>query len=217
MIGTVQALARGGNTSKVHDPIAVAVALVDYDNVKVLPDNTKGNVVENLSELVPRLVAAARAMNAAVAELTVRLYGGWRDERGQYSRNAEWTLAALSWYRGRHTGVIVKPSLAMSIAAVSHIPITGTLRGWPKDPRQKMVDCMIAVDALEFARQPLFSVLLASDDDDLVPAALAAAATRARSLVWLRKRREGQGVNDRLLTRAGVQFGLLRGGTDGGA
>jgi hypothetical protein len=193
------------------------VALVDYDNVKVLPDKTQGNVVENLSDLIPQLVVEALAMNAGVSELLVRLYGGWRDERGQHSRNAQWALAALPWYRGRRNGVIVKPALAMSIAAVSHSPIDGTLRGWPRDPRQKMVDCMIAVDAVEFARQPLSPVLLASDDDDLVPAALAAAAGRSGALVWLRMRREGWGLNDRLLAQAGVQFGLLRGGTNGGS
>lgn len=211
---TKEGIAINRNDSIGDSFITTAIALVDYDNVKTLPDRSKSNVVENLSEMIPKLVAEARAYNSEVSELIVRFYGGWLDECGRYSRNAEWMLTSLAWYRGRYSGVIVKPSLAISIAVFSKSPIVGTLRGWPKDPKQKMVDSMIAMDTIEFSKQSLSPVLLTSDDDDLVPAALSA-ADKAKCLVLLRMRREGWGLNDHLLRQRGVLFKVIQGGTNG--
>lgn len=189
-----------------------AVALIDYDNVKGGHERARRDVDENLAELIPVIVQEARQLGATISELVIRLYGGWIDERGRQSRNAQWLLAGLPWHRGRREGVIVKPAIATAIVAHADQVLIGSLRGWPEAPCQKMVDCMLAVDAIEFALQGVAAVLIVSDDDDLVPAALAARRRReGQRIVWLRRRRVGRGLNDAVLSRSGVVFGVLPG------
>jgi hypothetical protein len=73
-----------------------------------------------------------------------------------------------------------------------------------------MVDIMIAVDAIHFLRDCQCPVLIFSDDDDLVPVAVAAGAwTPTVRFHWLRRRRVGMGMNDALLGRIGISFGSV--------
>jgi hypothetical protein len=170
----------------------LAVALVDYDNVKIQEDRNAGDVGINLADVVPTVVAeAVRALDQP-KELLIRIYGGWIDEQGQHSRRAQWLLVGLGWYRGRSGRTIVKPTLVTSLACRTSDTLIGTVRQTSTGPRQKMVDNIIAVDAQYFARDRSLPVVIFSDDDDLVPAALATSSMAAAlHFHWLRRRKAG--------------------------
>lgn len=190
----------------------IAVALVDYDNVKATrEDRSPGDVLLNLHEIVNTLVLETQRIEPMLGELLVRVYGGWVDEAGRFSSLAEWVLGALPSCRGRFRRVVVKPTLATALACRSDEPIVGTYRAnLPPSGRrgQKMVDHLLALDAVFFAASQALPVILFSDDDDFVPAALAV-PTMARDcrLHWLRRRTPGEGLNDASVGRAGVTFG----------
>ena len=186
----------------------LAVALVDYDNVKIREDRNAGDVELNLGALVPTIVSEAGRALDQPGELLLRLYGGWIDEQGQHTPRAQWLLVGLSWYRGRSGPTLVKPTLVTSLACSNSATLIGTVRRTPKGLRQKMVDNIIAVDAQFFARDRGLPVVVFSDDDDLVPAALAARSTAGLlRFHWLRRRKLDSGMNDALLRRAGITFG----------
>ena len=188
----------------------LAIALVDYDNVRSKEERTAGDVVINLMEIIPFVVAEAERSLAQPRELLVRMYGGWVNERGHQSQRGQWLLTALAWYRGRRGRVIVKPSLVTSLACRASDILLGTVRESGTGVRQKMVDAMLGLDALYFARDHSLPVLIVSDDDDLVPAALSVCSlSQAYRVHWLRRRRPDSGLNDRLLRRAGVSLGSL--------
>jgi hypothetical protein len=147
---------------------ASAVVLVDYDNVRTKDERTAGDVVLNLGDLIPPIVAEAERSLDQPQELAVRIYGGWVNERAQQSRRAQWLLTALPWYCGRRGRAIVKPSLVTSLACRTSDVLVGTVRGSEAGVRQKMVDAMLGFDALHFAREQSLPVLIVSDDDDLV-------------------------------------------------
>jgi hypothetical protein len=183
----------------------LAVALVDYDNVKTKQDRSAGDVGVNLADLLPALINETANLPERPKELLVRVYGGWIDERGRQSQRAQWLLAGLAWYRGRRGPTIIKPSLVTALACRTSDTLVGTIRQTPTGFRQKMVDILIAIDAIYFARDCGHAVVIFSDDDDLVPAALAASSmVRPLHFHWLRRRTAGSAMNDVLLQRAGV-------------
>ena len=184
-----------------------AVCLVDYDNVRNVRERTMADVDLNLDILVERLVAISKTMATTINELLLRLYGGWVDEYGRLTKNAEWILALLSQQRGRRSGVRIKPTLITSLAASPADRLVGTFRSLVTPPRQKMVDGILTLDAVYFAEQGDWLVFIVSDDDDLVPAALAASGRLViseRSICLVRKRLPGEGLNDSLLVRCEV-------------
>ena len=70
--------------------------------------------------------------------------------------------------------------------------------------RQKTVDTLLAVDALQLALEPTTAcVAILSDDDDMVPSLLAARATRGVEVVWLRRARRPS-VYDSVVKNAGI-------------
>jgi hypothetical protein len=190
-----------------------AVILVDYDNVRpTREERTAGEVEANLAALIPCTVAEA-ARVFAVKELAFRLYGGWIDESGVQSHRAQWLITNLDWYRGRHSGTIVKPCLVTALACRPMDPLLGTVRQCKTGRRQKMVDTMIVVDAIHFCRDEGLPIMLFSDDDDLLPAALGAASMAPKvQFHWLRRRPVGSALNDAMLTRAMVSLGSASGG-----
>jgi hypothetical protein len=189
----------------------LAVALVDYDNVKIQEERNAGDVDINLAALVPIIVSEAEKALDQPKELLIRVYGGWIDEQGQHSLRAQWLLVGLGWYRGRSGGTIVKPTLVTSLACRTSDTLIGTVRkSLSGGTRQKMVDNLIAVDAQYLSRDRNLPIVVFSDDDDLVPAALAASSMAAAlRLHWLRRRKVGSGMNDALLRRAGITFGSI--------
>lgn len=185
-----------------------AIALVDYDNVKLQQDKNPGDVSMNLADLVPVVVSEARKALDQPRELLLRVYGGWIDEHGLQTTRAQWLLVGLSCFRGRTGPTIVKPMLVTALACRSTDTVVGTVRQTSSGLRQKMVDNMIALDALYFARDHRLPVLLFSDDDDLVPTAIVAGTiVDSVRFHWLRRRNVGSGINDALIRRAGITFG----------
>lgn len=188
------------------------VALVDYDNMRqVKPERTQLEVEANLATLIGQIREKAREHVASVGEIEIRLYGGWVNERGQYTRNAQWLFASLRRHWGRRDGVILKPRLITRLAARPTDPLVGTFRAFASPPGQKMVDSMLTVDAIHFSARPSGGLMIFSDDDDFVPAAIVAGMSRSQGIHWIRVRATGQGLNDRMCTQARIAFGVLGG------
>jgi hypothetical protein len=187
----------------------LAIVLVDYDNVRLRVDRNPLDANFNAAMLTMDIIWKIRQTLARPREYHIRLYGGWIDELGQLTSLGQWLLVASSALRGRKHGVLVKPQVATSVAIRATEILIGTTRKDTVKARQKMVDCMIAVDLLHYSRSE--TVVVVSDDDDLVPAVFAATVRCAGHVVWLRHRHAGWGLNDSLLTAAGVRFGVLKG------
>lgn len=187
-----------------------ALALVDYDNVRLQKERTAADVEYNATRLIETLVGAIRSEMPDVVEVAVRMYGGWVCEAGTFSRNGEWLLAILPNLRGLRFGLRVLPTLVTSPACLPQEMLVGTVRLRSLPYRQKMVDVLLAVDAMHFAEEGGARVLIVSDDDDLVPCALAVAARAETQLLLLRRRPCGDGLNDEALQRNGARIELLR-------
>jgi len=187
----------------------LAIALVDYDNSIYSQEKSEADVGYNLSLLIPFLAKFARERLGRVDELRVLLYGGWIIETGAYSDRAQWILASIGRFRGRRNGVRILPSIVTALAIRPSDNLLGSYRVTTIPRRQKMVDCMIAVDALYFSRVEDASLIIVSDDDDLVPALIALRANTAQSVSLLRKRAKGTGLNDLLLAELEIEFGSL--------
>jgi hypothetical protein len=81
--------------------------------------------------------------------------------------------------------------------------LRGTYRS--VDQRQKLVDGMLTLDALHYAHLPDTSMMVVTDDDDFVPAALVACSYQ-QPVCWARCRPDGNAPNDELLRNVGVQL-----------
>ena len=77
------------------------------------------------------------------------------------------------------------------------------------DYEQKMVDGMLAFDALYAAAHARYRVGIVTDDDDLIPGALSAHAGRPQAVVWMRKREVGSAMNDATLLSEGLSIHQL--------
>ena len=185
------------------------LALVDYDNL--CPRNRTEHEVEiRTAELLDLLARASQAAFPGLRELDVRLYGGWIDEQAVHSPSALWLLPLLPVLRGRRHGLIVRPTLAMTMLQFPGIRLRGTvrLRAKPR-PRQKMVDAMLGCDAVFAATLGQSRVGIVSDDDDLLPAALSAHAADPAGTALMRLRAAGEGLNDRALRDCGIRIQCL--------
>lgn len=184
------------------------LALVDYDNL--CPGNRSETEVEiRTSELLDSLACASQAAFPDLHELDVRLYGGWLDERGVPGPSALWLLPLLPVLRGRWRGLIVRPALATTMLQFPDVELRGTVRLQARPRRQKMVDAMLGCDAVFAAALGRSRVGIVSDDDDLLPAALAAHAAHPAGTAWMRPRAAGAGINDRALIDRGVRIQRL--------
>jgi hypothetical protein len=177
------------------------VALVDYDNV-AMELVGRGDTVLALADVIKIVVDAIRREIPDVATLNLRLYGGWVDELGYFSRPAERILGELRYYRGRREGIRIATSLALSLCAAPTVRLIGTVRSGTKQ-RQKMVDVMISLDAVHSAIDRGL-VAIISDDDDLVPSAFLAARSGAM-VSWFRHRNRAS-CNDTTLIAESVSF-----------
>lgn len=176
-------------------------ALIDYDNVKTGPDRTATETALNLGTMVNSISNRARAILPSAAELVLRFYGGWTYKDGTRTQLGQQLVQELARCRGRRNGVVLRPSLAVSVAAQPGYELRGTYRA-DQENGQKMVDSMIVVDALYFARIEQSAVAIWSDDDDLVPAVLAGASLKSKRshlILFRRERDVGDAVNDAFL------------------
>ena len=189
------------------------LALVDYDNVCRYGANpTKADIELRTQTLVDRLASVFRAAFSRLNELDIRFYGGWIDEHGSHSPAAVRLFEVLPGLRGRRSGLIVRPSLATTMVRFPRMVLKGTARlqmhrpQQKRRPQQKMVDGMLGFDALSAAEEGAARVGIVTDDDDLVPAVLSAHAAHGESIVWMRPRPVGRGLNDRTMTEHGVRI-----------
>ena len=182
------------------------LALVDFDNFRTDRDGTKSSLEKDASELVDEIPHAFLQVFPTAREIDIRLYGGWTNEAGQSARDAQWLIELLPNLRGRRHGVVVRPTLAKSMIQFPDVILHGTVRGSAKKLRQKMVDGMIGCDAMFVAERGIIPVGIASDDDDIVPAAMSVHAKFQDGFAWMRRREIGSALNDVILLKKGLRI-----------
>jgi hypothetical protein len=188
------------------------VALVDFDNVR--GDEFRRATLASEMEvcldfIVERTAAVVRTCVPTATLCEVRLYGGWVDENGLFSTEGANTLAALGSVRGLRHGLRVIPVVVTSPACRPTAMLVGTVRLLTRPRRQKMVDGLMTVDAMEMGAPDFGAVFIISDDDDLVPCALAKCARSNGPVFLVRHRAVGHGLNDELLRETGVNFAVF--------
>lgn len=182
------------------------LALVDFDNFRIDRDGTRNSLEKDAFELLDEIPRVFLEAFPAASEVDIRLYGGWTNEQGHRDRDALWLVELLPSLRGRRHGVVVRPALATTMIQFPNVTLRGTVRGSSKQRRQKMVDGMIGSDAIFVAEGGSVPLSIASDDDDLVPAALSVYAKSKRGFAWMRRREVGSGLNDDALLRQGLRI-----------
>lgn len=178
------------------------IALVDYHNVHgflARPEGSPRLTVEPMLDLV----ATAFDRIAGGWLVDVRLYGGWVDEVGNATENANVLVGLLPYLRGRRRGLIVRPSLAVALLGYPQARLRGTLRTRSRRRREKMVDQMLGSDLMHLARTDDVHAVVFSDDDDLVPPLINACLARPSSTRLVRSSRRAR-PNDAQLSKLGL-------------
>lgn len=183
------------------------LALVDYDNLSPPPRPGRDAPRPGAGKVVEAVAISFCRAFRDVRDLDIRLYGGWIDERGGRTQAALGLDAELLLVRNRVRGVEVRPVVATDILQVPDLVLRGTVRRRARRVRQKMVDGMLGCDAIYAASLGMERVGVVTDDDDLVPALLAArVGSPAPGPVWMRRRATGAAPNDDLLAERGVRI-----------
>lgn len=198
-----------------HNAAKHGVALVDYDNLRRRYVSSAADVAVQAQRIIETLADFFRSVFPAIDELDVRLYGGWVDERGFLSPDALGLLSVLPRLRGRNHGMIVRPSLALTMMQFPDLVLRGAVRLLSGKARQKMVDGMLGCDAVFAVREGRASVGVVTDDADLIPAMLSAHVMNDRLMVWVRRQRFGAGLNDAALSDRGLRIYCLEEEHDG--
>jgi hypothetical protein len=181
----------------------VLTALVDYDNAReIRREITASDVQANLDRIASRVAEHAKTYAGAL-EVRMRLYGGWTDLEGRYTRQAERVMAAVESVRGTRGRVRVMPEVATTLAAAPAYELKGLHRVRDGIPVQKMVDTVLCIDAVHLGR--FGAVAIVSDDDDIMIGALAAGVAGG-TVHLLRERSEGRGLNDSTCRALGVRI-----------
>ena len=186
---------------------ASLVALIDYDNAKPSGSEVGRIQVEsNLVSIVDRICQLLGEWQPGIfAEVACMFYGGWIDENGRFSQRGNWALQSLSTTRGIFHGIRVNPSLKLCPEKISSTRLVGTVRRQKGALVQKMVDTMLSLDAIHFASIS-DSLIIASDDDDILPSALVASAASRCRVNLVRSRALGEGMNDGAVSSHGVRI-----------
>jgi hypothetical protein len=179
--------------------------LADYDNCKLIQnERTRNDVEYNIHHLSETIFEMFSHDSQEIKEIRLRLYGGWISQEGAYTPRAEMLLSCLSDIRGLKNGIRMIPELATGLAKYCTENLIGLLRTDRNPPQQKMVDTLITVDALHLSKEN--NIAIVTDDDDLVPGAIAVSASGNGPIYLVRRRMEGKGRNDRLCVRIGIIF-----------
>jgi len=202
--GDIQSDSSDGNLVSQATQHFTAIVLVDYDNIRPIAEQATNDAADNLIRIREWIADALTQIPVKVNEVSLRIYGGWTDEQGTLTRKGNWVLASLSNVRGLLNGVRYLPYLPISIAA-KQLRLKGLYRTNRSLPEQKMVDTLMAVDALHFCEGEPVVLAIATDDDDLVPVLLAASMKHCKACCLLRFRRKGEALNDEALDDQGVR------------
>lgn len=189
----------------------LAIIFADYDNIVPPQKEYSADDVEaNLVLIVDSLVAEiASWSNHEIREVSFRFYGGWIGDSGVHTSRGGWLLSRLNAGRGLRSGIRVLPTMITAIAERAAYPLAGSFRTRSGRSEQKMVDTMLAVDLIYYARTTRHPLIVASDDDDVVPAALSASTNPCGGIWMLRHRDPHRGVNDMHLSDCGVKLHVL--------
>ena len=181
------------------------------DNVRPPGRESSVDVVEQNLRVMAESLATWAASHAGLrgAEIELRLYGGWLNETAHFTQRGDWLLKRLHAARGLFSGNRVVPVLPLAIAERNSHVLRGLCRSKSGVQVQKMVDSMICVDLLHYSRTRSGLIVTASDDDDLVPALLAASLSSTTPLRMLRHRAARHGLNDDHLLSSNVVIDLL--------
>ncbi|MEV6212622.1 hypothetical protein [Kitasatospora sp. NPDC051914] len=164
------------------------VALIDFNNLSPQA-NSQPTVLDTL-ELISILVRGhfspgklTRPRDAI--EVECRIYDGWVDRAGGYMEKYRLANSQLGALQSLEDGVRILPRLVTSLACHPGAKLTGTY----KNGGQKMVDQMLAQDAHFYSEQDEYDqILIIANDDDYVPAVLAASTRWGKPISWIRKR-----------------------------
>ena len=181
---------------------APTVALVDFASLVPGPKSEGAylDAIELLWELILEVVQPRRA-DEMVHEVQCRLYGGWFARDGSPTEQYAWILRNTRHLRGLRTGVRVVPTIIEALLCRPGVRLWGTY----KNKRQKMVDHMLALDALSVARDgenPC--ILIISDDEDYTPVVLTIETETAAQVCWLRQHEPGS--NDQHFDQSRVEL-----------
>ncbi|MEU0937235.1 hypothetical protein [Embleya sp. NPDC005971] len=164
------------------------VALIDFHNLD--PRATTRPTIQDGLELAAELVReifspGMGTLPRNAVEVECRIYDGWLNRAGGYMEKYRITSSLLDTVLSLEKGVRILPRLATSLACSPGSMLTGTY----KNKGQKMVDQMLAQDAHYYSEQEDYDrILVIANDDDYVPAMIAAATRWGKPIVWLRKR-----------------------------
>lgn len=177
----------------------VCMALVDLFNVG--PTARTDHDYEDLMDLVGDLIREGlpRPAPGQVNEVDCRLYGGFFNKQGDPTEQHVRALRAVTRLTGIQQATRIRAQLATSLA---YLPAT-ILRATYKNGGQKMVDQMLANDAVHFSGSGDFSpILIIADDDDYVPSVAAIGRQKKMPIIWMRRR--AVSYNDTLLRALNV-------------
>lgn len=186
--------------------VGLGLALVDFHNF--VASESGGSRIQAAAEDAVEAVVDTFADSRTIAALDIRLYGGWLDEDGRPSPNAQTLLATLPHLRGRRRGMVVRPELAMALMIEPALRLHGTVRLRGSRRREKMVDQMIGCDAMFLAGSEglIADVAVFSSDDDLVPPLLMVNKTMPGLTRWVRKQSNHARPNDQGLRNLGLRI-----------
>jgi NYN domain len=179
-------------------PTPLSIALLDFRSLFAGPtsDSACRDAAELANELA-RTVVLSPQPGDPVHELRVRVYGGFRDRGGNPTPEYTGLLRHVGLIQGLDRGVRTTVDIALNVLHLPGDDLIATYRSG----EQKMVDTMIAADALELSGTGYTSLTVVSNDDDFVPV-LASVARAPERVQWLRRPRVG--LNDAMLRRQGV-------------
>jgi uncharacterized LabA/DUF88 family protein len=177
--------------------------LIDFASVVPSPKSAAdtADALELTNAIVRRVVRDRIHAGDAIHETRCRLYGGWFDINGSPLQQHGWLLAGLRGFGGLDKGVRIVGEVADTLACHPSARLVGTY----KNQGQKMVDAMMSLDALFFARSGNHrSLLIVSDDDDFVPVTIAVTRETSTTVCWLRQREQSH--NDHQLSSEAVEL-----------
>lgn len=186
---------------------SVTTVLIDYSNIRSRQiEVTRTDVELNLDDLIERIVSAVKTDIPTTTFIQARLYGGWIDQVGHFTPSANHLLGLMSKYRGIYSGIRLGLEMILTPACNPHNRIIGFLRTNTKPIRQKMVDELIAVDTVHIADFNDNHIVIASDDDDMVPIVIAACHLSKSRVFLYRHRQDGAALNDVALGSIGASI-----------
>lgn len=154
-------------------------ALVDYDNVKagVSRETQPKESHASLDRLLSYLDRKLEQLGFMPRRTYVHLYGGWLNEDGRGSQDAQNLAPILHEFRTRKVaGGRISLDLKKRLEVLPDEQPGPELLGTRYKGRQKMVDAMLVLDTLRFCANatPALAVVVVSHDVDLLPGLLAA-------------------------------------------